>query len=506
MTRGVTKANVGALAAAACYTASCPPNHWSFAAWLVPGLLLTTSRDGSARSAFAGGLLFGVAMAFGVARWTFHAALTYFAFQRLAAAGFVLGMWVVYAGIPYGLVAATYAHVARRVPRGAWPVLGAWLWVVGELLRARLLTGLPWELLGHTQFQNLTLIQIADLGGVYAVSFVMAFVSLVLAELLFTRDRAAYANALAALALLLAVQSYGTAARASSREGGEGEPHRIAIVQSNVANEFRWKRAFFERTLATYVMLSRRAVARAADLPDLVVWPENAADFYIDREPTLLAQMGAIAALTPEGLIAGGPRLAADGEARNAAYLVGPDGRIAATYDKRRLVPFAEYNPFGLEHVPGSAEEPLYTPGTTSAPFRTRSLRLGTLICYEVLFPQLVRDVVRAGADVLVNISNDAWLDTGDGAAPEQHFSMAVFRAVETRRFLVRAAATGISGFVSPEGVPYAIVARGTAGTSVGRVWPRHDRTFYVLWGDSWLVLGVVPLLALWTRGRRAWA
>jgi len=123
-------------------------------------------------------------------------------------------------------------------------------------------------------------------------------------------------------------------------------------------------------------------------------------------------------------------------------------------------------------------------------------MRLGTVICYEALFPRLVRHLVRQGAELLVNISNDSWLDGGDGAAPRQHFSMVIFRAIETRRYLVRASASGVSGFVGPYGDPYALVPSHTAGTAVAAVVPLHGLTPYVRWGDSWIAVAGVVLAA----------
>jgi apolipoprotein N-acyltransferase len=125
------------------------------------------------------------------------------------------------------------------------------------------------------------------------------------------------------------------------------------------------------------------------------------------------------------------------------------------------------------------------------------------MICYEVLFPSLVRDLVQRGAQVLVNLSNDDWLDAGDGAALEQHFSMAVFRAIETRRDLVRVAGSGVSGFVDATGRVVATVPRETAGAHVERVRLRGELTPYVRWGDAWIALfGIVVLAGLRPRRR----
>ncbi len=235
----------------------------------------------------------------------------------------------------------------------------------------------------------------------------------------------------------------------------------------------------------------------------MIVWPENAANFYLNREPLLLAELAPTAALAREGLVVGGPRLTDGGEARNAAYLIGPAGTILGTYDKQRLVPLAEYDPRRRAQAP-RASEPVYTAGAEGQLLETGATRIGAVICYEVLFPHLVRDLVRKGAEVLVNLSNDSWLDGGDGAAPRQHFSMAVFRAIETRRYLVRAAATGVSGFVAPSGETYASLAPHTAGTSVARVGIRQGQTVYVRWGERWIGLaGVVLALAVLLDGRR---
>ena len=502
----LVRAAAGALAAGALYTLACPPHEWSLLAWLVPGLLLVAVRRLGIVRALACGALFGVAIGYGITGWAYHAALEYFAFNRTLTAGFVLAVWLFYSGVPHALLCAAYARLAERVPGWARGPLGAWLWVAMEWLRSTLGTGMPWELLGHTQFRHLTVVQIADLGGVYAVSFVMALASVAGAELLgegraAARLRPWCARLALPAAVLLATAAYGAYARRLYAAPPEGRAVRtVAVVQGNIPNEFRWKQAFFERMLATYARLSGAAVH---ERPDVIVWPENAANFYLNREPLLLAELAPTAALAREGLVVGGPRLTDGGEARNAAYLIGPAGRILGTYDKQRLVPLAEYDPRRRAQAP-RASEPVYTAGAEGQLLETGATRIGAVICYEVLFPHLVRDLVRQGAEVLVNLSNDSWLDGGDGAAPRQHFSMAVFRAIETRRFLVRAAATGVSGFVAPSGETYASLAPHTAGTSVARVGIRQGQTVYVRWGERWIGLaGVVLALAVLLDARR---
>ena len=495
MLRRAGSAVLIAAAAAVAYTLACPPYAWAVAAWTVPVLLVVpTVRLGPAAAALCG-VVFSLLMGAGVMGWAVHASLEYFDLNQVRSAAFAALVWLVYGGIPFGILLAVYAWSAPRVPRPAWAPLAAWMWTGMEMLRTHLFTGMPWELLGHTQFRQLWLVQIADLGGVYAVSFVMTLVAVATAELAVDVRAKRVAGPWAALhrlapaATLVAVTvAYGAYARARYAADDRGPTIAVAAVQGNVANAYRWQRAYFERTLAVYAGLTQRARAAA---PDLVVWPENAVDFYLEREPMLRMQLARVAAVAPAGLLVGSPRLATPGEARNSVQLLGADGAIRDVYDKQHLVPFAEYNP--LRRAAPDPRDPVYAPGGPAEPLATAVGRLGTTICYEVLFPDLVRDLVRRGAQVLVNVSNDSWLDAGDGAALEQHFSMTVFRAIETRRDLVRAAGSGASGFIDPLGRVVATVPRNTAGTVVGRVRLRDELTPYVRWGDAWIfVFGAV--------------
>jgi apolipoprotein N-acyltransferase len=204
-------------------------------------------------------------------------------------------------------------------------------------------------------------------------------------------------------------------------------------------------------------------------------------------------------------LLLGGPRLGEGNRAHNSAYLLGADGDIVGTYDKRHLVPFAEYDPLPWYGGEESVDPMVFSPGDDDHPLEAETFRIGAVICYEVLFPHLVRNQVLHGADLLVNLTNDSWLDAGTGVAPRQHFSMALFRAIESRRYLVRAAASGISGFVSPYGAVYATVPRDTAGISVAAVERRDELTPYTRWGELWMLgAAVAPITGLVRRQR--WA
>jgi apolipoprotein N-acyltransferase len=488
------------LGSALAYTLACPPYHLALLAWLVPALLVVPCRGLSPLRAAACGVVFALAMGFGVTGWAYGASLAYFDFHRAAAAAFVVMVWVIYGGIPFGAMLAAYAHLAPALPPTTRALFAASAWTGMEWLRQTIVTGMPWELLGHTQYAHLQLVQIADLGGVGAVSFVLALGGVTLGEAV--RDRPALADVarrLAPAALAVAVTlAYG--ARQELRYAGPdgGAALRVAIVQGNVPNAYRWQRSHMERTLATYVGLTE---STRREHPDLVVWPENAVDFYLEREPLLRAPLARAAALASGGLLVGSPRLAADGEARNSAQLLDAAGEVRARYDKQHLVPFAEGSVLPTRNA--SAADPVYGPGPAADPIATSFGRLGTMICYEVIFPRLVGDLVRRGAQVLINVTNDSWLDAGDGGALEQHFSMAVFRAVETRRDLVRVASAGASGFIDASGRIGATIPRNVAGTLVAPVRLRDELTAYVRFGDTWIALLAVGWAAALVGRRR---
>ena len=485
-------------AAALLFTAACPPFGWTTAAWVVPALFLVPLRGTSLRRASLLGFLFGGVWGCTMAGWMRSASLSYFDFNQLAGVGFVGAVSFGYAGIPNALLAPAYVWAARRVAPVLRPLLGAWLWAASELLRAHIFTGLPWELLAHTQWTRLLVIQIADLGGAYAVSFLLAFVSLTVGELIADRLRTplpvtTIAGRLSPAVLLLAATLlYGVRATAAFGKPSDTGSKTVALVQGNVPNAFRWKSEFFERVLLTYANLTTQGHAGPVDL---IVWPENAVNFYLEREAMLRPILSDVAAQAEEALIVGGPRQTDEGVSFISAYLLAPDGQVRGTYDKQHLMPFAEYDPLPWRRGPVAVTDS-FTQGVPGDLLRTATLRLGTVICYEALFPGLVRDVVQRGANLLVNISNDSWLDDGNGAAPQQHFSMIPFRAIETRRYVVRASASGVSGFVDPTGAVYGLLARATDGVSVGRVEPLEGSTWYVRHGDTWLgFMGVLIAL-----------
>jgi apolipoprotein N-acyltransferase len=482
------------------YAAAQPPRDWAVLAWvaLVPLVLVAGRRTRG--GAFVAGAVYGTVFFAAIVPWVVGAVRAYFETSFVAALAFGGAVCLLYVAVYIGLFAVAVREILARSRWLALLALPA-LWVGCELARARLLTGLPWGFLGHSQWTVPTLIQVADLGGAYLVSFVIAAVNVGIALALrdaATRGRLAAVRPLAvALAAVAVVAVYGTARLrqiAASETATRAET--VTLVQGKSVLATTWLRAASERALQLYSDLTRRAVAAG---PALVVWPEYAVPLYPETDARMAAVLRGLAAATPAGLVFGAPRLVGgrDGEQyRNAAYHLSPAGALDA-YEKRRLVPFAEYQPLPLGPAIADADDRRFSAGKPAKPFATGVGRLGMLICYEVIYPSMVRDLVRAGAEVLVNVANDGWLDVSHLGATEQHLAIAVFRAVETRRYLVRAAATGISGFVDPTGRPYALLAAGMRGVTSGAIRPRRDVTVYTRAGDAFAIVGTLLGLAV---------
>jgi len=504
------------VAGGALYTAAFPPHECGLSAWVALVPLLAVVARASPAGAFLAGAAYGATFFTGIVAWVVEAVASYFSTGLAGALAFRTAICVLYVSVYVGIFALAARHLLAGSPWRALVAIPA-LWVAYELARARLLTGLPWELLGYSQWRQTLLIQVADLGGVYVLSFVVAAVNvgiyLALRRLACSARPAALVRAAAplaaALALVAATLVYGaiTIGRESRRPAGSTAV--LALAQGSLPTEWRWERTGAERSLLAYVALSRQAIA--ASRPDLLVWPEYAVTLYPDRDAVLLPALMPLAHGTAAGLVFGAPRIeGSPPHARyfNSAYHLAPDGTLAS-YDKLHLVPFAEYRPSALGEAVAAAEaDSEFTAGTASTVLPSAAGRLGVLICYEVIFPELTRALVRGGAEVVLNIANDGWLDRAGLGASAQHLSMAVFRAVETRRYVARAASSGISGFIDPLGRPFALLAGGTRGVTTGEIEPRRELTPYTRWGDCFaaacIVLGIGALAPRTRkRGRR---
>jgi apolipoprotein N-acyltransferase len=392
------------------------------------------------------------------------------------------------------------------------------LWVALEYIRSFLFSGFPWELLGYSQFNRLQLIQISDIFGVYGVSalLMLSNASIFLLSLFFSKTKwqgqkitfrlVALSIALIAIGVSLTliygnrrIKSFDQIAAASPRA-------RIAIVQGNIEQSLKWDPAFQLETIKKYIRMS--LTVKAAQ-PELIVWPESATPFYFlyDKEPTKMVFEG-IREVGSDFLF-GSPSFTRNDNTLQyyvSAYLVAPKAKTISRYDKAHLVPFGEYVPLKkwlpfLGKIVAQVGD--FIPGPKGKTIRWKNHDLGVQICYEIIFADLSRAMVKNNAVLLINITNDAWF--GKTSGPYQHFSMTVFRAIENRRALVRSANTGISGFIDPAGrvleqtplLKDAVIKRTLPLLSI--------KTIYTRFGDFFaqFCLGASLLLMLIQIGKR---
>jgi apolipoprotein N-acyltransferase len=398
------------------------------------------------------------------------------------------------------------AAAARRLEdrfgdRGLWAFPLVWAGL--ELARTFLFSGFPWMLLGYDLAGNGTLRQAADLAGVYGLSFLLVLcgTSLYLAGRRWSEGSIAGAlprlapGCAAALFLLL----YGTAS-VPARVGTDPSERalKVGIAQGGVDQSVKWEPSNQWKTLMIYGELTRRARDAGAQV---VVWPETAAPFFYGWEEELSRRVDAIAAGAGIQLVFGAPWYdpADGGRFFNSVFHLDGRGVVVGRYDKRHLVPFGEYVPmrrvlFFVEKLTEGSSD--FSSGTTPSLFRVDGSLVAASVCYEAIFPGILRDGVREGATWLVNVTNDAWF--GDTVAPHQHLAMARIRCVELRRPMLRAANSGISAVIDSEGRIVASLGLYRQGVLVTEILPAKGMTLYAktgeIFGISCIIISLLTL------------
>jgi apolipoprotein N-acyltransferase len=391
------------------------------------------------------------------------------------------------------------------------PLTAAALWTALEFLRTYLFSGFPWALLGYTQYRQPTVRLLAAATGVYGVSAVVLLVNGALAGMwacLARREGAWSRRGLVPHVLAIVLVALGTAGYAWGlwRDATGGPAIRVGLLQGNIDQSVKWDRRFQSRTLEIYERLARQT---ADERPSLIVWPETALPFFLRRDQELGPRVQAFVAETGIPMLIGSPDVGAEGLLYNSAFFLGPDGAIRGRYDKRHLVPFGEYVPlqrvffFVDKLVTGIGD---FGRGRVATVFQEDGYRFSVMICYEVIFPAEVREFTRAGAQLLANITNDAWF--GVSGAPYQHLAMAAMRAVENGSYLVRAANTGVSAVIAPSGAILAQTPLFVEAAIAGTVHLREGETPYVRYGDvlAWgctVFLGGYGAALLWSSMAR---
>jgi apolipoprotein N-acyltransferase len=488
------------LVAAVLLAQAYPRTDWSLLAWAALAPLLAVTLLRRPREALADGWLMGTVFFVLLLRWLDHTFRTYSAIPWPLTWLPIAGL-AAYCGLFFGLVAALVSWLARRLGPTRALAVAPFLWVTAEWVRGRIFSGFPWGLLGYSQYRQLPVIQVAEWTGVYGVSFLIVAVNAAVAGAVAVGWRRALPGAGAAAVLALGALGFGALRLA---EPAPSATIRVVVVQPSIEQSRKWDPAYQGEVEAIYTALTRQAGESA---PALILWPETAAPIFLRRDGPLLARLTALSRELGAPLLVG----SVDGDARarfNSAFLLSGRG-VLGKYDKIHLVPFGEYVPLArmLGFVKRWAEFiSEFEAGGVASVFRELPAPFGVVICYEGIFPELFREFVAQGVAYMVNITNDAWF--GTTAGPWQHLAMLPFRAVENRVAIARAANTGVSATVDPDGrirQTLGLFERGVLGAELPL---RQRTTLYTRLGDLFayacLTLSVAAVAVGALRGRSA--
>jgi apolipoprotein N-acyltransferase len=479
--------------------------------------LLSNDRSGkplTLRQAAYLGYVCGFVWYMGNCYWIYQTMYLYGGLAKPIAAG-ILVLFCLYLGLYHALFGTLIAAFRNRFGRQTALLLVPFAWVAVELARARI-TGLPWDLLGIAQVDNPLLTRLAPVTGAYGLSFVIAAVNALwlirirIRERRFTRPALTIAGVVivvlytAGLRLIADPKSSPTTARATlvqenlgvgAEARGNNEPtsqmvdsfSRLSLYPP--ADRCNGIPELPSTTCIQFLDKSRIGVSPIVPT-DLIAWPESPAGFRTD-DPLFRERLAALARAASAPLVIGSLGVVPDGSAArgvrvyDSAALVTADGISAGRYDKIHLVPWGEYVPFKkffsfadkLTAGAGNMDR-----GTDRTIFRTAEHNFGVFICYESIFGDEVRQFVKNGAEVLVNISDDGWY--GDTSAAWQHLNMVRMRAIENHRWILRSTNTGVTAAIDPYGhvtvaAPRHIRTALRAGFNF-----EHSVTFYTIHGD----------------------
>ena len=497
-------------------------------AWvaLIP-LAIVALRNGPMASA-VWGYVSGAVFFLGSLYWLIHVTLVgWIVLSLFLALYFAFWGWFVSAvNIRLGPV-AVITNLRRNLLLAFLASCG---WVCAEIVRTHLFTGFPWNLLGVSQYRNLPLIQFTTVTGVYGVSWLICFINMCLAltalrlksEFYTARDRSYKPHFELTLALIVVVVVMLLGFRSVGNLGTDAKGwHKldVALVQPNIPQTEKWDEKSNEIIYDRFAKLTEGAIHTK---PDLIVWPETATPEPLEYDAKAFAiitnavkRSGAYLLTGSMAVTRNTPRSQSDPNSTdrvwyNSAYVVSPKGELQGPYNKQHLVPFGEFIPFEKKlpfmkfttPIPGS-----FGRGREHTLFELRDAvnmfppaKLGVVICFEDVFPDVFRRFVLKGAQLMVNVTNDAWYKESAGAY--QHMALSVFRAVENRVYFVRCANTGYSCFIEPTGRIKAHITGGekerifVQGFRTERVSIRpatEAQTFYTKHGDAfaWTCFGI---------------
>jgi len=497
-------------------TASFPPFDLGILAWLGLAPLLFALRRKGPLAAAGLGFMFGWFFGIGAFCWAKSV-------SEISLLNFIV--WLVPFSLYFAVFGLLYKLISKTI--GSWILVGApALWVMMEYARSNLFfLAWPWNLLGHSQYHYLPVIQIAGITGVYGISFLIVMTNQILSQvpdLFISEGTVKYSMntdsehginwTAQVLALVLAVGltfSYGWHVLAQP----ESDKHlRVGLVQGNVLTRNKMSIADQAKHLKVYYRLT---MDMAKENPDLIVWPDSSLPAPIVSSRLVRYTVGKLAHDTGAYVLAGGagqeklvPIKVGYQPYSNSEFLISPSGRIEGQYNKMRLLPFNEYLPLQDKITwPRwiTTLKESYLPGEEYTLFKVSGATFGTPICWENMFSDFFRRFVKKGANFMVSTTNEGFF--GPTAFPHQTLAMNIFRAVENRVAIARITPTGVSCFISPDGkiVEKIQDTNGedlfVSGFIVRDVPLSNKTTFYTVYGDifAYISIGVTALIILAT-------
>ena len=489
-----------------------PKTDISLFAWigLIPLMFVLDGRDlaGSFKAGYLCGVLFF--------------ALTVSWMVYVTVFGAIL--MILYLGLYYALFAVAYCLFSRSKLLLKMFLLPA-VWVVLEYVKAYLIGGFDWASLGHTQYKNLALIQIAEFTGYYGVSYLIVAANIVLkdtvAVLSNKNTKTAPKEALSVIAILLViiltVIGFG---RSVLRMQDSRKKISVGIIQGNIDQDLKWFESAWEDILEKHILLTKLA---AKENPDLIIWPETSfPGFLILKDDKYQYSPNGVNFDNNERFYSRVKQLAYDigipilfgvvseenGKYYNSAVLLSNEGKLIGKYNKLHLVPFGEYIPLRIifpflasivpidDFTSGNKFTVLSLPGKNNQEVMAK---FSPLICFEDTVARLARRFIGGGAEFFVNMTNDGWFK--DTKAPFMHMQSSVFRSIENRKYLVRCTNTGVSNFINDKGKILDFVkddkgkSTYVTGVVVADVYLNSKKTLYSKYGDLFAIFCIVFVL-----------
>jgi apolipoprotein N-acyltransferase len=461
-------------------------NLWLFA-WFGFVPLFFALENKSKFKAFLLSYLTGIIFWLGIIYWLIHVTLPGMLILVLYLA--------LYFGL-FGLIIKTYNLQLTTYDLFFIPSI----WVLLEYLRSHLFSGFGWALLGYSQYLNLPVIQIADITGVWGISFLVMLVNVVIYSLCAMRSVscAKKQKFLLPILCILITLSYGYYKISRITQDAKTRAAlKVSVIQGNIPQALKWEVKSRDFIIDEYLELCAQVLK---DKPDLIIWPEASLPVVLEEEPKFYEKVKDFIKEINTPLLFGAVT-SKNNAYFNSAILLSTKGKPQFQYDKLHLVPFGEYIP--LKKIFGFLEAVVpigdFNPGKEYTVFNLPltnyqlPLKFSVLICFEDLFPELSKNFVKKGADFLVNITNDAWFKKT--SSPYQHLQASVFRAVENRVYLVRAANTGVSGFIAPSGKIISLVKDSRGENIFIRGYDTQEiiisqkhLSFYTRYGDIFIV------------------